>query len=53
MSGYEIKVSVTALCPCCGKELPSNGYTTKSRPSEGVFDRDNPFALSIDAERAA
>ena len=43
MSGYEINVSITALCPCCGQELPSNAYTTKSRPSEGASDRDNPL----------
>ncbi len=43
MSGYEIKVSVTAVCPCCGEELPSSAYTTIARPSEGVFDRDNPW----------
>lgn len=43
MSGYEIKVSVTALCVCCGKELPPSAYLTKARPSEGVLDRDNPW----------
>lgn len=42
MSGYEVTVSITALCVCCGKELPSSSYLTESRQSEGVFDRDNP-----------
>lgn len=43
MSGhYEITVSITALCVCCGKELPESAYLTESRASEGVFDRDNP-----------
>jgi hypothetical protein len=43
MSGnYEITVSITALCVCCGKELPSSAYLTESRASEGVFHRDNP-----------
>lgn len=44
MSGhYEITVSITALCVCCGKELPSSAYLTESRASEGVFHRDNPY----------
>ena len=41
MSAYEIKVSVTPLCPCCGKECKSG--LTESRKPEGVFDRDNPW----------
>lgn len=40
--GYEVTVSFTALCPCCGKDLPSSSYLTQSRPSDGPFDRDMP-----------
>lgn len=44
MSGYEITFSVTALCPCCGEELPSNSYLTDSLPTASPLDRDNPYA---------
>ena len=43
MAGYEVAVSITAVCPCCGDDLPSSAYLTVSRPSEGPFDRDNPY----------
>ncbi|MBN5116019.1 hypothetical protein [Stenotrophomonas maltophilia] len=43
MSGYEIKVSITPLCPCCGKESQSSGFVDESRAPQGVFDRDNPY----------
>ncbi|KRG49305.1 hypothetical protein [Stenotrophomonas beteli] len=43
MSGYEIKVSITPLCPCCGKESQSSGFVAESRAPQGVFDRDNPY----------
>ncbi|HDS1303479.1 TPA: hypothetical protein QEK28_000274 [Stenotrophomonas maltophilia] len=42
MSAYEIKVSITPLCPCCGKESQSSGFVAESRAPQGVFDRDNP-----------
>lgn len=42
-SGYEISFSITALCPCCGNELPSNSYLTESKPTGSPFDRDNPY----------
>lgn len=42
MSAYEIKVSITPLCPCCGKESQSSGFVTESRAPQGVFERDNP-----------
>ena len=38
MSGYDIKFSIIAVCPSCGKDLPSNSYTTSSR---GRYD--NPY----------
>lgn len=41
--GYEIKCSITALCPCCGKELPTNSYMTWSRPTRNPFDHDKPY----------
>jgi hypothetical protein len=40
---YEISISITAVCPCCGEDLPSNSYLTYSRPSTSPLDRDNPF----------
>lgn len=43
MSGYEIKVSITPLCPSCGKESQSRGFISESRAPNGVFDRDNPY----------
>jgi len=43
MSGYEISFSITAVCPCCGKELPSSSYLTVSRGGGYPFDRDNPY----------
>lgn len=43
MSGYEITLSVTALCPCCGNELSSGSYLTESRVIGHPLDRDNPF----------
>lgn len=43
MSGYEITFSITAVCPCCGDDLPSSAYLTVSKVSEGPFDRDNPY----------
>ena len=43
MSGYEITCSITALCPCCGKELPSNSYLTESKTTGHPLDRDNPY----------
>ncbi|HGM6772788.1 TPA: hypothetical protein ACKQAW_003383, partial [Stenotrophomonas maltophilia] len=43
MSAYEIKVSITPLCPCCGKESQSSGFVAESRAPQGVFDRDNPY----------
>ncbi|HHA2799750.1 TPA: hypothetical protein ACOFCL_000788 [Stenotrophomonas maltophilia] len=43
MSGYEIKVSVTALCPSCGKELHASAYCTQARTSDSALERDNPF----------
>nr|MBN5162401.1 hypothetical protein [Stenotrophomonas maltophilia] len=43
MSGYEIKVSITPLCPSCGKESQLRGFIAESRAPNGVFDRDNPY----------
>lgn len=43
MSGYDVTVSITVLCPCCGTELPSNAYMTQARVGGSVFERDNPF----------
>ena len=40
MSAYEITVSITPLCPSCGKELSS--MLTEARPSSHPFERDNP-----------
>lgn len=40
---YEINCSITALCPCCGKELCQSSYLTESKASTHPFDRDNPF----------
>ncbi|MDZ5787752.1 hypothetical protein U4I37_16035 [Stenotrophomonas maltophilia] len=42
MSAYEIKVSITPLCPSCGKESHSGGFVAESRAPQGVFDRDSP-----------
>jgi hypothetical protein len=41
--GYEITFSITAVCPCCGKDLPPSSYLTVSKPSDGPFNRDNPY----------
>jgi hypothetical protein len=43
MSGYEVTFSITALCPCCGKELPQGAYLTESKPTGHPLDRDNPY----------
>jgi hypothetical protein len=43
MAGYEITLSITAVCPCCGNDLPSSSYLTVSRPSSSFMDRDNPY----------
>lgn len=43
MSAYKIEVSVTPLCPSCGKECQSGSFMTESRAHEGIFDRDNPY----------
>ena len=43
MNGYEITLSITALCPCCGKELPSNSYLTESKATGHPLERDNPY----------
>ena len=44
MSGaYEIKCSITVLCPCCGKELPPSHYMTWSRPTGHPLERDNTY----------
>lgn len=40
---YEVTVSITALCSCCGKALPPNAYLTESKSSTSVFERDNPY----------
>jgi hypothetical protein len=40
---YEITFSITAVCPCCGKDLPPSSYLTVSKPSDGPFNRDNPY----------
>jgi hypothetical protein len=41
--GYEITFSITALCSCCGKELPSDSYLTESKPTGHPLTRDNPY----------
>lgn len=38
MSGYDINVSIIAVCPSCGNDLPSNSYFTSSRGRD-----DNPY----------
>ena len=43
MSGYSIAFTITALCPCCGKELPENHYMTEYRSRPYPLDRDNPL----------
>lgn len=43
MNGYEIKFSITAVCPCCGKDLPDSSYMTASKPANGPLERDNPY----------
>lgn len=43
MSGYEITFSITAVCPCCGDDLPSNAYLTVSKVGNSPLDRDNPY----------
>jgi hypothetical protein len=40
---YVIDFSITALCPCCGKALPSSAYMTESKPTIHPLERDNPF----------
>lgn len=40
---YEITFSITALCPCCGKALPTSHYLTAGRPTGHPLDRDNPY----------
>jgi hypothetical protein len=42
-TGYEITFSITAVCPCCGKDLPSSSYLTVSKPSPYLMERDNPY----------
>lgn len=44
MSGYEITCTFAALCPCCGKELPSSAYLTESKATGNPLERDNPYA---------
>jgi len=42
MSGaYQIEVSITPLCTCCGEELKV-GFT-QSKPSSDPLNRDNPY----------
>jgi hypothetical protein len=41
--GYEISFTVTAVCPCCGNDLPANSYMTASRGGGSPFDKDNPI----------
>lgn len=43
MAGYEIAFSITAVCPCCGNDLPSSSYLTVSKPSPYLMERDNPY----------
>lgn len=43
MSAYKIEVSITPLCPSCGKECHPGSFTTEGRKPEGIFDRDNPY----------
>ena len=43
MSGYQITVSIQAVCPCCGKVLPDSSYLTESRPTGDPLSRDNPY----------
>ena len=43
MLGYEISVSITAVCPCCGSDLPSSSYLTVSKPASHPLERDNPY----------
>lgn len=43
MSGYEVVVTITAVCPRCGNDLPNSSYLTASRPSGHPFERDNPY----------
>lgn len=43
MLGYEITFSITAVCPCCGNDLPPNSYMTVGKPTNHLIDRDNPF----------
>ena len=40
---YEITCSITAVCPCCGKDLPSHSYLTVSKPTGSPLYRDNPY----------
>lgn len=41
---YEITFSIAALCPCCGKDLPSHSYLTESKVTGHPLERDNPYA---------
>lgn len=43
MAGYEITLSITAVCPCCGKDLPTGSYMTASRTTGHPLERDDPF----------
>lgn len=43
MSGYEVTVTITAVCPRCGNDLPNSSYLTESRTTGHPFDRDNPY----------
>lgn len=36
--GYDINVSIIAVCPSCGNDLPSNSYFTSSLGRD-----DNPY----------
>lgn len=41
MLGYEITFTITAVCPCCGNDLPPNSYMTMSNQDD--FES-SPFA---------
>jgi hypothetical protein len=43
MGGYQIEVSLTALCPSCGEALAPGNYMTESRVTGDALQRDNPF----------
>lgn len=42
-AGYEISFSITAVCPCCGDDLPPNSYMTVSNSTGHPLERDNPY----------